>query len=128
LPRISSPSGSITPVEFGKNCPFPIRRIYYLYDIPADSIRGGHAHRCLHQLLIAAMGSFEVLLDDGRQRRTVLLNRPYLGLHIIPGIWRELHNFSGGSICLVLASELYDESDYIRDVTVYLQWKSSSIP
>jgi len=74
------------------------------------------------------MGSFEVLLDDGRQRRTVLLNRPYLGLHIIPGIWRELHNFSGGSICLVLASELYDESDYIRDVTVYLQWKSSSIP
>jgi hypothetical protein len=113
-------------MEYAKNCPFPIRRVYYLYDIPADSKRGGHAHRQLHELIVAAMGSFEVLLDDGRNRRTVLLNRPYLGLHIVPGIWRELQNFSGGSICLVLASELYDEGDYIRNVESFLKWKCSS--
>lgn len=123
LPRIVSHAGSITPVEPGKNFPFEIRRVYYLYDIPADSTRGGHAHRALHQLLVAVSGAFEVLLDDGHNKRSVVLNRPYLGLHIVPGIWRELFNFSGGSICLVLASERFAEADYIRDIEAFHQWK-----
>lgn len=123
LPRIQNPAGSITPVEPGKNLPFAVRRVYYLYDVPADSVRGGHAHKQLHQLLVAMTGAFEVLLDDGKNRRTVVLNRPYIGLHIVPGIWRELFNFSGGSVCLVLASELFSESDYIRDFKTFRQVK-----
>lgn len=101
--------------------------MYYLYDIPADSTRGGHAHRVLHQLLVAVTGAFEVLLDDGRAKRIVLLNRPYIALHILPGVWRELFNFSGSSICLVLASELFSEDDYCRNYKDFLEWKFSSM-
>ena len=94
---------------------FNIRRIYYLYDIPAGATRGGHAHRRLHQLVVAASGSFDMLIDDGASRKVVTLNRPDHGVHVVPGIWRELFNFSASSACLVMASELYDEADYLRD-------------
>lgn len=108
------------------NCPIEIRRVYYLYDVPGGASRGGHAHRDLHQILVAAGGSFDVLLDDGRNRRTVMLNRPYHALHIVPGIWRELSNFSSGSICLVLASAVYEESDYLRNYESFRSLKSSA--
>jgi len=123
LPRIASRAGSITVMESAGNCPFDIRRVYYLYDVPGGAARGGHAHRSLHQLVVAASGSFDVLIDDGRNRRTVALNRPYYALHIVPGIWRELHNFSSGSICLVLASAEFDEEDYVRQHESFAEWK-----
>lgn len=123
LPRIASAAGSITVLESEGNCPFAIERAYYLYDVPAGAARGGHAHRALHQLVVAAGGSFDVLIDDGRNRRTVSMNRPFYALHIVPGIWRELHNFSSASICLVLASTVYDEDDYIRDYESFEHWK-----
>lgn len=114
LPKIENRAGNITPLTSGKTLPFSIKRVYYLYDVPGGSVRGGHAHKNMHQLLVAASGSFDVLIDDGTNRKTVSLNRPYYGLYITPGIWRELLNFSSGAICLVLASTKYDESDYIR--------------
>jgi hypothetical protein len=120
LPRIQDPRGNLTFAEGNRHVPFEIRRVYYLYDVPAGAERGGHAHRRLHQVLIAVSGSFRVRLDDGTERRTVLLNRPYTALHIVPGIWRELEDFSSGSVCLVLASERYDEADYWRDYTSFL--------
>lgn len=115
LPRIASPSGSLTSICGGVTLPFSIERVYYLYDIPGGETRGGHAHRELHQLIVAASGSFDVLLDDGVNRRTVHLNRPYFGLYLTNMIWRELLNFSSGGICLVLASAPYDEADYFRE-------------
>ena len=115
LNKIHNRAGNITIVEGGKNIPFDIRRIYYLYDIPGGEARGGHAHKELHQIIIAASGSFDVLLDDGQNKKIVNLNRPDYGLMIVPGIWRELIEFSSGAICLVLASEIYKEDDYIRD-------------
>jgi hypothetical protein len=115
LPRIHSLSGNITPVYGGLHIPFDIARVYYLYDIPGGETRGGHAHRRLQQIIVAASGSFDVLLDDGVNRKVVNLNRPYFGLYLPRLIWRELLNFSSGGICLVLASEFYDESDYYRD-------------
>lgn len=121
LPRICDPGGNITPVHGGEDIPFRIARVFYLYDVPGGESRGAHAHKSCHQFIIAASGSFEVLLDDGRNRKTVLLNRPYFGLHIPPGIWAQQQNFSSGSIALVLASERYDESDYIRDYNQYLK-------
>jgi len=127
LPRIENPAGNLTVMQPSLNCPIQIARVYYLYDIPGGASRGGHAHRQLHQLIIAASGSFDVLIDDGRNRRTVMLNRPYHALHIVPGIWRELHNFSSGAICLVLASAVYDEADYIRQYTEFLEFKGVSI-
>jgi len=120
LPRIKNRAGNITPVHNGIEVPFDIKRIFYLYDIPGGESRGAHAHKECHQFLIAASGSFEVLLDDGKTKRIVQLNRPYIGLHIPPGIWASEINFSSGSICLVLASHEYNETDYIRDYNVYL--------
>ena len=115
LPRIGSTSGNITPVEGGVDVPFPIDRVYYLYDVPGGAVRGGHAHKELQQLVVAPMGAFDIVLDDGTNRRTVRLDRAYVGLYLPSMIWRELVNFSSGGICMVLASHAYDEADYIRD-------------
>ena len=115
LNKIHNRAGNITIVEGQKNIPFEIKRIYYLYDIPGGEARGGHAHKELYQLIVAAGGSFDVLLDDGINKKIVRLNRPDYGLLVIPGIWRELFEFSSGAISLVLASHVYDESDYIRE-------------
>jgi len=122
LPKIHNRSGNLTAVGNLIQIPFEIRRVYYLYDIPAGADRGGHAHMELHQILVAACGAFDVLLDDGLNNKVFHLNRPFIGLHIVPGIWRELSNFSSGAISLVLASNLFSESDYIRiynDFKVY---------
>ena len=116
--------GNISVVENNITIPFEIERVYYLYDIPGGESRGGHAHRALKQLIVAASGSFNVMLDDGRIKRSFLLNRPYHGLLVTPGIWRELDDFSSGSVCLVLASTKYDESDYIRDYSEFIQYKA----
>lgn len=124
LPNVISPSGSVTAMQSSDACPIHICRVYYLFDVPNNAHRGGHAHRGLHQILVAASGSFEVMLDDGHSTRTVVLNKPQVGLHIVPGIWRELSNFSSGSICLVLASARYEEADYLRSRTEFGRWKS----
>jgi hypothetical protein len=115
LSKIHNRAGNITIVEGKKNIPFEVKRVYYLYDIPGGEDRGGHAHRDLYQLIVAASGSFDVLLDDGVNKKVVTLNRPDYGLMVVPGIWRELMEFSSGAICLVLASHLYDENDYLRN-------------
>ena len=115
LPIVSDPRGNLTFVESGNQIPFDIRRVYYLYDVPGGASRGGHAHRNLHQLIIAMSGSFDIVLDDGEQRRLHRLNRSYIGLYVPPMVWREIENFSSGSVCMVLASEVYDEDDYYRD-------------
>lgn len=121
--KVHNKAGNVTVVENGKNIPFDVKRIYYLYDIPSGESRGGHAHYELEQYIIAASGSFDVLLDDGKNRKIVTLNRPNLALHVVPGLWRELDNFSSGSICMVLASHKYDECDYIRDYEKYIEYK-----
>lgn len=115
LNKIHNRAGNITIVEGQKNIPFDVKRIYYLYDIPGGENRGGHAHKELYQLIVAASGSFDVLLDDGQNKKIVTLNRPDYGLMVVPGIWRELFEFSSGAITLVLASQKYDKDDYIRD-------------
>lgn len=120
--KIQNEAGNITVIENGKNLPFNVKRIFYSYDIPGGENRGGHAHIECHQFLIAASGSFEVILDDGRTKKSVFLNQPYQGLHIPPGIWASEVNFSSGSICLVLASHKYEEADYIRDYKKYLEY------
>ena len=120
LPKIGDPRGNLTFVEGGRHVPFDIKRVYYLYDVPGGAERGGHGHKTLQQVMIAMSGSFDVVLDDGRERRRFHLNRSYYGLYIPPMIWRELDNFSSGSVCLVLASEVYDEADYFRDYGQYL--------
>jgi len=122
LPKIKFRAGNITPVHNNIEVPFKIKRIFYLYDIPGGESRGAHAHKDCHQFLIAASGSFEVLLDDGKTKRQFQLNRPYIGLHIPPGIWASEINFSSGSICLVFASHTYDESDYLRNYPDYLHY------
>ena len=120
LPKISDPRGNLTFVEGGQHIPFDIQRVYYLYDVPGGAERGGHAHKGLQQLIVAMSGSFDVVLDDGRQKRRIHLNRSYAGLYVCPMIWRELDNFSSGSVCMVLASNRYDEDDYYRDYGQYL--------
>jgi hypothetical protein len=123
LPRIASPEGSLTPVVGGVDVPFPIERIYYLYDIPGGETRGGHAHLELQQLIVSVMGAFDLVLDDGVERRTVRLDRAHRGLYVPKMIWRELTNFSSGAICMVLASLPYDEMDYVRDYDDFLARK-----
>ena len=119
----SDRKGNITVIENGVTVPFDVKRTYYLYDVPGGESRGGHAHKDLHQLIVAASGSFTVTLDDGSVKRTFLLNRPYQGLLVVPGIWRTLDDFSSGAVCMVLASEGYDEADYIRDYNEFLKLK-----
>lgn len=115
LPKIHDPRGNLTFVENQKHVPFDIKRVYYTYDVPGGAERGGHAHKELRQLIIAMSGSFDVILDDGYERKRFHLNRSYFGLYVSSMIWREIDNFSSGSVCMVLASELYDEADYYRE-------------
>lgn len=115
LPRINDPRGNLTFIEGSRHVPFDIKRVYYLYDVPGGESRGGHAHRDLQQLIVAMSGSFDVVVDDGTTRKTFSLNRSYYGLYIPTMVWRELVNFSSGSVCTVLASNYYEESDYYRD-------------
>lgn len=124
LDRHHVPQGNISVVENGKDVPFEIKRVYYLYDVPGGESRGAHAHKDLYQLIVAASGSFSVTLDDGDVRRTFMLNRPYQGLLVVPGIWRTLDDFSSGSVCMVLASEKFKEDDYIRDYDEFLKFRS----
>jgi dTDP-4-dehydrorhamnose 3,5-epimerase-like enzyme len=121
LPRINDPRGNLTFVEAGRHIPFDIQRVYYLYDVPGGAERGGHAHKALHQLIIAMSGSFDIHLDDGFSKKTVHMNRSYYGLYVCPMIWREIDNFSSGAVCMVLASNFYDESDYYRSYSDFLK-------
>ena len=119
----SDRKGNLSIVEGNKDVPFEVKRVYYLYDVPGGESRGGHAHKALYQLIVAVSGSFSVTLDDGIDKRTFVLNRPYQGLLVVSGIWRTLDDFSSGSVCLVLASEKYDESDYIRYYDEFIRFK-----
>ena len=121
LPKILDPRGNLTYIEGGQHIPFDIKRVYYLYDVPGGAERGGHAHKELSQLIIAMSGSFDVILDEGGEKKRFHLNRSYQGLYVCPMMWRELDNFSSGSVCMVLASNLYEESDYYRDYNEYLK-------
>ena len=123
LNKHHSRQGNLSVVENNKDVPFEVKRVYYLYDVPGGESRGAHAHKELSQLIIAASGSFSVTLDDGQVKRTFLLNRPYQGLLVVPGIWRTLDDFSSGSVCMVLASHKYDNNDYIRDYDEFLSYK-----
>lgn len=120
LPKISDPRGNLTFIEGRCHIPFDIRRVYYTYDVPGGAERGGHAHKALSQLIIAMSGSFDVILDEGGKKKRFHLNRSYQGLYVCPMMWRELDNFSSGSVCMVLASNKYDEDDYYRDYDQYL--------
>lgn len=124
LPKIEDSRGNLTFIESNHQIPFEIKRVYYLYDVPGGSERGGHAHKDLHQLIIAMSGSFDVLLDDGTTKKRVHLCRSYYGLYICPMIWRELDNFSSGSVCMALASNLYDEADYYRNYKNFIRARS----
>jgi dTDP-4-dehydrorhamnose 3,5-epimerase-like enzyme len=121
LPRIQDPRGNLTAIEGGIQIPFDIKRVYYLYDVPGGSERGGHAHKTMSQLLVAMSGSFDVLLDDGKEKKRVHLNRSYNGLYIAPMVWRELNNFSSGAVCMAVASTYYDEADYYRDYVQFMR-------
>jgi hypothetical protein len=122
----SDRKGNLTVVENGETLPFDVKRVYYLYDVPGGESRGAHAHRELNQLIIAASGSFRVTLDDGNVKRSFVLNRPYQGLLVKPGIWRDLDDFSSGAVCMVLASEIYQEEDYIRNYNEFLEYREIS--
>lgn len=120
LPKITDPRGNISFIEGGQHIPFDIKRVYYLYDVPGGSDRGSHAHKNLHQFVVAMSGSFDITLDDGKEKRKFQLNRSYNGLYVCPMMWRDLDNFSSGAVCMVLASEHYEETDYIRDYQQFL--------
>jgi len=120
LPRINDPRGNLSFIEANRHIPFDIRRVYYLYDVPGGAERGGHAHKALHQLIIAMSGSFDIHLDDGYAKKTIHMNRSYYGLYVCPMIWREIDNFSSGAVCMVLASEYYDELDYYREYNDFI--------
>ena len=119
----SDRKGNLTVVENGVTLPFDVKRVYYLYDIPGGESRGSHAHKELEQLIVAASGSFKVTLDDGKMKRTYFLNRPYQGLLVKPGLWRDLEDFSSGAVCMVLASEVYQDEDYIRNYDEFLKFR-----
>lgn len=123
----SDRKGNLSVVENGVTLPFDVKRVYYLYDIPGGESRGSHAHKELEQLIVAASGSFTVTLDDGKQKRTFFLNRPYQGLLVKPGMWRDLEDFSSGAVCMVLASEVYKAEDYIRDYDEFLKFRGDRI-
>ena len=120
LPKVSDVRGNLTIVENGNEIPFDIKRVYFLYDIPGGSERGGHAHKNLHQIIIASSGSFDIQLDDGKSQETFHLNRPYNGLYVSPMKWRVINNFSSGCVCSVIASDIYHADDYIRDYEEFL--------
>lgn len=126
LPKIHDPRGNLTFVEANAHVPFAIERVYYLYDVPGGASRHGHAHKELHQFIIAMSGSFDVSLDDGKDKERVHLNRSYNGLYVCPMVWRELDNFSSGSVCMVLASAKFDEADYIRDYAEFMRVRWST--
>jgi hypothetical protein len=121
LPKITDPRGNLTFIEGDDHIPFDIQRVYYLYDVPGGAERGGHAHKGLHQLIVAMSGSFDVVLDDGKNKKRMHLARSYYGLYVCPMIWRELDNFSSGSVCMVLASNKYDEADYYRNYNDFMK-------
>jgi len=120
FPIISDPRGNLSFIEGGRHIPYEIKRVYYLYDVPGGAERGGHAHKALHQLIIAMSGSFDIHLDDGHSKKTVHMNRSYYGLYVCPMTWREIDNFSSGAVCMVLGSEYYDALDYYRDYDQFL--------
>jgi hypothetical protein len=120
LPKITDPRGNLSFIEGGQHIPFDIKRVYYLYDVPGGSDRGSHAHKNLHQFIVAMSGSFDVVLDDGKDKKRFQLNRSYNGLYVCPMMWRDLDNFSSGAVCMVLASAHYDEKDYIRDYSQFI--------
>lgn len=120
LPKISDPRGNLSFIEGGQHIPFDIQRVYYLYDVPGGSDRGSHAHKNLHQFIVAMSGSFDVVLNDGTEMKRFHLNRSYYGLYVCPMMWRDLDNFSSGAVCMVLASSHYDEADYIRDYSNFI--------
>lgn len=120
LPKVSDPRGNLSFIEGGEHIPFDIKRVYYLYDVPGGSDRGAHAHKTLHQFIVAMSGSFDVVLDDGKEKKRFHLNRSYYGLYVCPMMWRDLDNFSSGAVSMVLASENYDEADYIRDYSEFI--------
>lgn len=126
LNKIHNRAGNITAIEGKMDIPFDVKRVYYLYDVPGGAERGGHAHKELQQLIVAASGCFDVVLDDGKNRKVVELNRPYYGLLVVSGIWRELINFSSGAICLVLASHKYDKNDYFREYNNFITFKNEN--
>lgn len=119
----SDRKGNLTVVENGETLPFDVKRVYYLYDVPGGESRGSHAHRALEQLIVAASGSFTVTLDDGKDKRSFFLNRPYQGLYVKPGLWRDLDDFSSGAVCMVLASDVFQKEDYIRDYNEFLKFR-----
>ncbi|MGB0896763.1 MAG: sugar 3,4-ketoisomerase [Flavobacteriaceae bacterium] len=124
IPKIADPRGNLSVIEKDV-IPFKMKRIYYLYDVPSDSFRGGHAHKKLYQFLIAISGSFDVTLNDGQDTRVITLNKPNKGLLLVPGTWRELNNFSSGAVCLVIASDVFIEEDYIRDFNLFEAYKNT---
>jgi WxcM-like, C-terminal len=123
LPKIHNRAGDITALENNISVPFDVKRVYYLYDVPGGKDRGGHAHKELEQFIITASGAFDVLIDDGINKKVVHLDLPYIGLRIVPGIWRELLNFPSGSVCLVVVSHKYDEKDYLGDYNIFSEFK-----